>query len=188
MPIKKSVRIIKKIRDEDGQWRFVSLRHAGARYVWDKRPGHYFVEWWEGKQRRRESAGITPSEAMEAQRRKRNELVGAFVLGTGTNEAPKPEETQFTLLTDAVTLFLDHVRVHSPDKPRTVRRYAAVLDHAKRILGRKLFVDAITRPDIDDYKAIRTAESSHQHPDRRITPRTINLPSQNQNQQQCGPL
>jgi len=40
MPIKKSVRIIKKIRDEDGQWRFVSLRHAGARYVWDKRPGH----------------------------------------------------------------------------------------------------------------------------------------------------
>jgi hypothetical protein len=47
MPIKKSVRIIKKIRDEDGQWRFVSLRHAGARYVWDKRPGHYFVEWWE---------------------------------------------------------------------------------------------------------------------------------------------
>ena len=51
MPIKKSVRIIKKVRDEDGQWRFVSLRHAGARYVWDKRPGHYFVEWWEGKQR-----------------------------------------------------------------------------------------------------------------------------------------
>jgi integrase len=74
-----------------------------------------------------------------------------------------------------VTLFLDHVRVHSPDKPRTVRRYAAVLDHAKRILGRKLFVDAITRPDIDDYKAIRTAESSHQHPDRRIAPRTINF-------------
>jgi integrase len=175
MPIKKSVRIIKKVRDEDGQWRFISLRHAGARYVWDKRPGHYFVEWWEGKQRRRESAGITPSEAMEAQRRKRNELIGAFVLGTGKGEAPKPEETQFTLLADAVTLFLDHVRVHSPDKPRTVRRYAAVLDHAKRILGRKLFVDAITRPDIDDYKAIRTAESSHQHPDRRITPRTINF-------------
>lgn len=175
MPIKKSVRIIKKVRDEDGQWRFISLRHAGTRYVWDKRPGHYFVEWWEGRQRRRESAGITPSEAMEAQRRKRNELIGAFVLGTGTREAPKQGETQFTLLTDAVALFLDHVRVHSPDKPRTVRRYSNVLDHVKRILGRKLFVDAITRPDIDDYKAIRSAESGHQHPDRRITPRTINF-------------
>jgi integrase len=174
MPIKKSVRIIKKVRDEDGQWRFVSLPHAGARYVWDKRPGHYFVEWWEGKQRKRESAGSTPSEAMEAQRRKRNELIGAFVLGNGVRQAPKIEETQFTLLADAVTLFLDHVRVHSPDKPRTVRRYSNVLDHVKRILGRKLFVDAITRPDIDDYKAIRTAESSHQHPDRRIAPRTIN--------------
>jgi integrase len=175
MPIKKSVRIIKKIHDEDGQWRFISLPHAGTRYVWDKRPGRYFVEWWEGKQRKRESVGITPSEAMEAQRRKRNELIGAFVLGNGTRETPKQEETQFTLLADAVTLFLDHVRVHSPDKPRTVRRYAAVLDHARRILGRKLFVDAITRPDIDDYKAIRTAESSHQHPDRRIAPRTINF-------------
>jgi hypothetical protein len=30
MPIKKSVRTIKKIRDEDGPWRFISLRHAGA--------------------------------------------------------------------------------------------------------------------------------------------------------------
>ena len=89
MPIKKSVRIIKKVHDEDGQWRFISLRHAGTRYVWDKRPGRYFVEWWEGKQRKRESAGITPSEAMEAQRRKRNALIGAFVLGNGTREAPK---------------------------------------------------------------------------------------------------
>jgi hypothetical protein len=39
MPMKKSVRIVKKVHDENGQWRFVSLRHAGARYVWDKRPG-----------------------------------------------------------------------------------------------------------------------------------------------------
>lgn len=112
---------------------------------------------------------------MEAQRQKHNELIGAFVLGTGTREAPKQVEAQFTLLADAITLFLDHVRVHSPDKPRTVRRYSNVLDHAKCLLGRKLFVDAITRPDIDDYKAIRTAESSRQHPDRRITPRTINF-------------
>ncbi|MGD0801589.1 MAG: hypothetical protein ABR906_09755 [Terracidiphilus sp.] len=49
MPIKKSVRIIKKVRDEDGQRRFVSLHHVGARYVWDKRPGHYLVEWWEAE-------------------------------------------------------------------------------------------------------------------------------------------
>ncbi len=174
MPMKKSVRIIKKVRDGNGQWRFVSLRHAGARYMWDKRPGRYFVEWWEGKRRRRESAGITPSEAMEAQRRKRNELIGAMVLGNGTREAPKQEEAPLTLLADSIAMFLEHVQVHSPDKPRTVRRYSNALDHVKRILGRKMFVEVITRPDIDDYKAVRSGESSDQHPDRRIAPRTIN--------------
>ena len=78
------------------------------------------------------------------------------------------------LLSDAVAMFLQHVRVHSPDKPRTAQRYSAVMDHVKRILGAKLFIEAITRADIDDYKATRSAESSEQHPGRRITARTIN--------------
>ena len=173
MPVKKAVRIIKKIREESGQWHFVSLRHAGARYAWDKRPGHYFVEWWEGSRRRRQVAGQTPSEAMEAQRRKRNELVGELMLGSN-GKPPPPADTPLTLLSDAIDMFLQHVRVHSPDKPRTVKRYTAALDHVKRILGRKMFVEAITRPDIDDYKAVRSGESSDQHPGRRITPRTIN--------------
>lgn len=174
MPVKKAVRIIKKIREESGTWRFVSLRHAGARYAWDKRPGHYFVEWWEGSRRRRQVAGQTPSEAMEAQRRKRNELVGELMLGSNGKPLAPAEATPLTLLSDAIDMFLQHVRVHSPDKPRTVKRYTAALDHVKRILGRKMFVEAITRPDIDDYKAVRSGESSDQHPDRRITPRTIN--------------
>ena len=54
---------------------------SGTRYAWDNRPGYYFVEWWEGRKRRRQLAGQTPSEAMEAQRRKRNELVGESVMG-----------------------------------------------------------------------------------------------------------
>ena len=171
MPVKKAVRIIKKIREESGQWRFVSLRHAGARYAWDKRPGHYFVEWWEGSRRRRQVAGQTPSEAMEAQRRKRNELVRELMLGSNGKPPEPAEATPLTLLSDAIDMFLQHVRVHSPDKPRTAKRYTAALDHVKRILGRKMFVEAITRPDIDDYKAVRSGESSDQHPDRRITPR-----------------
>ncbi len=173
MAAKKQVRIIKKIREAAGVWRFVSLKRAGARYAWDARPGYYFVEWWEGKKRCREKAGETPSEAQEAQRRKRNELAGERVLG-GKSEPAPPAETPLTLLTDAVDMFMQHVRVHSPDKPRTAQRYGAVLDHVKRILGAKLFVEAITRPDIDDYKIARSAEKSEQHPDRQITPRTIN--------------
>lgn len=170
----KSVRIIKKVREASGVWRFVSLKKAGTRYAWDKRPGHYFIEWWQGRHRRREVAGQTPSEAMEARRRKRNELVGEIFLGNTKAEPPASAEAPLTLLSDAVDMFLQHVRVHSPDKPRTAQRYTAALDHVKRILGSKMFVEAITRPDIDDYKAVRSAEGSKQHGDRRITPRTVN--------------
>ncbi len=35
----KRVRIIKKIREESGRWRFVYLQRNGNRYVWDARPG-----------------------------------------------------------------------------------------------------------------------------------------------------
>ena len=63
MDAKKQVRIIKKVRDTDGVWRFVSLDRAGKKYVWDNRPGTYFLEWWEGRKRKHEVAGQTPSEA-----------------------------------------------------------------------------------------------------------------------------
>ena len=35
-------------------------------------------------------------------------------------------------------------------------------------------MEAIARPDIDDYKVARSTESSEQHKNRRIAPRTIN--------------
>jgi hypothetical protein len=62
---KKQVRIIKKIREASGVWRFISLQRAGSRYVWDDRPGYYFLDWREGQKRKREYAGDTPSEATE---------------------------------------------------------------------------------------------------------------------------
>src|SRR5205085_11814507 len=109
----------------------------------------------------------------EAQRRKRNELIGERLLG-GKSEQPALEGPPMTPLTNALDMFRQHVRVHSPDKPGTVRRYSEVLEHVSRILGKKTFVEAITRPDIDDYKAVRSGESSERQKDRRITPRTIN--------------
>ncbi len=169
----KRVRIIKKVREASGVWRFVSLKKAGTRYVWDSRPGYYFVEWWEGRKRRRQLAGQTPSDAMEIQRRKRHELVGELVLDGRKAQSTSPAASS-TPLVDAIEMFLQHVRVHSPDKPRTAQRYGAVLDHVVRILGGRGFVEAITRPDIDDYKSARSREGSEQHKNRPITPRTIN--------------
>jgi hypothetical protein len=72
---KKQVRIIMKIRDAAGVWRFISIQMVWSRYIWDDRHGHYFLDWREGRKRKREYAGSTPSEATEAQRRKRNELL-----------------------------------------------------------------------------------------------------------------
>ena len=86
----KRVRIIKKIRESSGVWRFISLKKNGERYVWDKRPGYFFLEWWEGKKRKRQVAGQRPTEAIEAQRRKRNELVGELI--TQGRDLPKAEQ------------------------------------------------------------------------------------------------
>jgi len=168
----KRVRIIKKIRESSGVWRFVSLERIGARYVWDQRSGRYFLEWWEGKKRRRQTAGQTPSEVLEAQRRKRNELIGQML--SGGSAPPVELETIATPIASACEMFLDHVRVHSPDKPRTHQRYRKVLEHFERVLGGRRFVEAITRKDVDDYQTARSQEYSQQHGHRRITPRTIN--------------
>ena len=39
---KKKVRIIKKVRTDEGEWKFISLDKIDNRYVWDKREGYYF--------------------------------------------------------------------------------------------------------------------------------------------------
>jgi hypothetical protein len=86
MPILKRIRVIKKIQ-EGGAWRFVSLKRAAKRYVWDPRPGIYYLEWWDGGQRLREVAGDTPSQVIAAQRRKQIQLAD------GAHEEPdaKPQ-------------------------------------------------------------------------------------------------
>jgi integrase/recombinase XerD len=169
----KRVRIIKKVHLVDGVWKFISLARAGGRYVWDSRPGYYFVEWWEGRSRRRERAGDTPSQALEAQRRKRNELIGELV--SGASRLKPPDATRVaTAVTDAAKLFAEHVRTHSPSKPRTLERYQEVLGHFQRILPGRRFVEAITRSDIDDYKVARSRETVG--PTRRpLSPATVNF-------------
>lgn len=172
MALKKRVRIIKKIRPRPGIWQFISMRKIGNRYLWDKRPGYFFIEWWEGKKRKRALAGTTPSEASETQRRKQNELIGERF--TNGKEIPRAEEGTATPIADAITMFTDHVRTHSPDKPKTLQRYQKVLEHFERHLGKKKLIEAITRADMDDFKTNRSTEKSQQHA-RIITPRTINF-------------
>ncbi len=74
-------------------------------------------------------------------------------------------------------MFLDHVLVHSPDKPNTLRRYGKVLEHFERVMGKGKFVEAVSRADVDDYKT-RRSKQKVQWPlgsERLITLRTINF-------------
>jgi integrase len=169
---KKRVGIIKKVRISRGLWKFISLDRIGNRYVWDRRPGYFFLEWWEGNKRRRERAGITPSEAVEAQRRKQHELIGEL-LGRG-GVPPTTDEASATRIGDAVRMFADHIRTHLADKPETLRRYEQVLGHFERASASKKFIEAITRADIDEYKIKRSTEPSEGRK-RPVTPRTINF-------------
>ena len=127
------------------------------------------------KKRKRELVGHTPTEAIDAQRRRANELIGELVSGNGRAIPQEAKEGTATTIADAVRMFLDHVKVHSPDKPKTHQRYRKVLDHFARVLGKRKYAEAITRADIDDYKGARSRETSEQHKDRIITPRTINF-------------
>jgi hypothetical protein len=136
--------VIKKVRIARGVWKFISLDHVGNRYVWDKREGYYFLEWWDGKKRRRERAGLTPTEVLEAQRRKQHELVGELSAGDKT-PPPQPEDGPATPIQSAIEMFLGHVKIHSPAKPRTLRWSGAVLEHFERRFGKKKkYVEAIT--------------------------------------------
>jgi integrase len=170
----KRVRIIKKVVDTTGSWKFVSLKRSGNRYVWDSRPGFYFLDWRDGTKRRRELAGATPAEALEAQRRKRNELIGEAVARGKTLPESAARKADLMLIAEAVKVHLEHVKAHSPDKPRTLSRYRKALEHFDRILGSRRYVEVVSRADIDHYKIRRSTELGQQHR-RQIAPRTINF-------------
>jgi hypothetical protein len=71
------VNIVKKVKIE-GVWKLLSLpRNAKGNYDWNAFPqGLYLIEWYAGGKRRRESAGVTAAQALDAQRRKKHQLEG----------------------------------------------------------------------------------------------------------------
>jgi hypothetical protein len=63
---------------------------------------------------------------------------------------PVEEKGTVTLLADATRIFIDHIKAHSPSKPKTPKRYQQVMNHFERLLGHRKYVEAISRADIDD--------------------------------------
>lgn len=141
------VNILKKI-NSNGQWELRSIpRKPSGGYDWTALPdGRYFIEWRDDGKRRREAAGVTAAEALEAQRKKRHELEGRKLGLPGYGPTPATPAAQ--PIASAVTQYLEHIETLK--KPNTYRKYQAVLRRfSKRFEGRS--VEAIPIADLNDY-------------------------------------
>ena len=66
-------------------------------YVWSKaKSDQFYIVWREEKRRHYQKAGTTPSEALEAKRRKEFELAGRALLQNG-KPIPKAQNGGFTV-------------------------------------------------------------------------------------------
>jgi hypothetical protein len=119
--------------------------------------------------------GTSPTEVLEAILRKRLELAGALVLQQSDVIEPDEEMSYGTPIGEAVETFLTHVRVRSPDKPRAAVRYGSVMDHFERLLGRKAYVEALTRADIEEPKTVRSQERGRSKDREFVQPRSVNF-------------
>jgi integrase len=138
------VNIVKKIKI-DGAWKLLSIpRNAKGNYDWNAlAEGLYLIEWRAGGKRRRESAGVTAAQALEAQRRKRHELEGRK-LGVPGFEAAG-ETVKKLPLHVAINKYLE--QIEALKKPNTHRKYEAVL---KRFLDYFRDRDSIGAISADD--------------------------------------
>ena len=89
------VNIVKQIKI-DGNWVLRSIpKKPSGTYDWTALPeGTYFIEWRDNGQRKREPAGITASQALEAQRKKRHSL--EVTAGTSDHQSPNRAKMQPT--------------------------------------------------------------------------------------------
>jgi len=67
------VNILQRVKTSQGWSRVALKRTPKGRIRWPY-GGHFYIEWRENGKRFRRSAGDTPSEALEAQKRKRLQL------------------------------------------------------------------------------------------------------------------
>ena len=102
------VNIVKRIKS-NGRWKMFSIpRNSKGNYDWNSLPdGRYYVEWYMGGTRRRASAGVTTTQALEAQRRKRHELEGRKLGVSGFETAGETIKKQ--PLHVAITKYLEQI-------------------------------------------------------------------------------
>ncbi len=121
------VNIVKQIKVGDRWVPKAIPRKENGEPDWKALPeGSYFIEWRKDGKRKREPAGFTASEALEARRIKRAELaataVGILQRYKPVNPAPPPEPA---LVSGLIGRYLD--QIDTLKKRNTYRKYNAVL-------------------------------------------------------------
>jgi len=142
------VNIVKRIKIGE-RWKFVAIpRTPKGGPDWGAVPdGLYYIEWYLAGKRRREQAGKTASQALEAQRRKNHDLEGRQLRVKGFEHAG--EETRAAPLHVAVARYL--TQVETLKKPNTLRKYRCVLNRFLEHFKERPNIDAIANEDIDDF-------------------------------------
>jgi integrase/recombinase XerD len=141
------VNIVKQIKI-DGNWvlRSIPKKPSGS-YDWTALPeGTYFVEWRENGQRKREPAGITASQALEAQRKKRHALEGR----RWNSSAPESHIDVIgnSPLQALIERYLE--QIETLKKPNTFRKYECVLQRFGEYFRGRTLSD-ITVEQLNDF-------------------------------------
>jgi len=165
------VNVLQYVKSPIGRWQWEPIpknRRTGS-YVWSKaKSNHFYIVWREEKRRHYQKAGSTPSEALEAKRKKEFELAGRALLQDG-KPIPKPQNGGFTVEA-AVADFLEFTK--NKKRPNTFKRYRAVLEHFREFFRPYTLVGAITSADIDAFRDERLAGKNASG--KPISPRNVN--------------
>jgi len=142
------VNIVKQIKVE-GNWvlRSIPKKPSGS-HDWAALPdGTYFVEWRENGQRKREPAGITASQALEAQRKKRHTLEGRrwSIIPSAAQQSVEAGASPLQALIDR---YLE--QIGTLKKPNTFRKYECVLQRFGEYFRGRTLAD-ITVEQLNDF-------------------------------------
>src|SRR5580704_3617450 len=143
------VNLLKQIKVGD-RWKTVAIpRNSKGGYEWGLLPeGRYYVDYYQRGKRKRQAAGSTAAEALEAVRRKKHMLEGNAL---GIEGAEEEEGKRWVAHVSAKHYLAS---IQALKKPNTYRKYKAVLDRFVEFLPPNADPKKISRDDLTDFMVV----------------------------------
>ena len=165
------VNILQYLKTSTGRWQWAPIpkNSRTGNYIWSEaQTNNFYIVWREQNRRRYQKAGRTPSEALDAKRRKEFELASRAVLG---RDKPTAKAKAIGFAIDAaVADYLEFIR--NKKRPATHKRYSIALDHFMAFFKPYTLVDAIQPSDIDAFRDERLSTTNRWK--RKMSPRNVN--------------